>query len=122
MAKLKTTDLLEFLLETDPRLDIVCDEHNHVCLTHGNHEEVIVPCEVANPIDRVQVGLEAVIFRLTYYCHCRTMGVRCEDKETMWLYASMVHFLGPDRFKRLEQLVVEQFSPDPTTPAPLSDP
>lgn len=113
MAKLGTTDLLEFLLEADPRLDIVCDDHNHVCLVHGmDHDEVIVPCTVANRVDRVQVGLESILHRLTYYCHCRSMGYRCEDQETMWLYAGLIHFLGPETFKKLEDLIREQFSPD----------
>ena len=111
MAKLRSTDLLEFLLEADPRLDIVCDEHNNVCLV-DEQGELIVPCAVANPVDRVQAGMDCIIHRLTYYLHCRQCRVACQDQETIWLYAGLRHFLGEKPFDQLERLVTDQFRPD----------
>ena len=103
-------DILEILLEADPRMKITWEGEDSVLLdfTPQIGTSIVVPCHVENPVDRVNKAMMALAHRMAFCHHCPHMEAKCAV-ETMGIYGGLRIVLGLDGMRKLENRLLEAY-------------
>ena len=95
-------EMLEVLLEADPRLKFTCMNDN--IFLEFSRTTIIVPYPNCKPERRVTLAMAAIAHRMVFCYHCRLMNAKCA-RQTMGIYGGLKIVLAKDQLKRLEEII-----------------
>ena len=95
-------EMLEVLLEADPRLKFICRNDN--IFLEFSRTTIVVPYPNCNPKRRVTLAMAAIAHRMVFCYHCQLMNAKC-GSQTMGIYGGLRIVLAKDQLKRLEEII-----------------
>jgi hypothetical protein len=103
-------DVLEILLEADPKMRVECDGDDKVVFdfTSQHGTEIIVPCPLDNVVNRVHNGIMAMVHRMVFCHHCPHMTTECAI-HTMGIYGGLRIILGHDLMLQFQDRVRREY-------------